>query len=230
MAKQAQENEGALTALFFEMENAALGARGIRYEVLAGILKEQKIGLEPVEFSRWCLGMPEAYMAGLLKRKGYTAAAPEQVIERLRGETLSRLMQKDCVIDDGLAGWLDAAAARKMSIVAVTALPQEAADGVAGRLHFEKWGVKVLSGGEGGKGYCHPESWIRAAKAAGRLPQSCLAVATGAGYAQAALTAGCAVVAVPDRFTEFEDFSGAMRVCGSLKELDFAECIRQSNY
>ena len=93
MAKQNEQCDGVCGALFFEMENVALGARKIRYEVLAGIFKEQGIGFEPVEYSRWCLGRPEAYMPGLLKRKGYTAAGPEQVIERLRGETLSRLMQ-----------------------------------------------------------------------------------------------------------------------------------------
>ena len=229
MAKQTQGNEGTLTALFFEMENAALGARKIRYEVLAGILQEQKIGLELVEYSRWCLGVPEGWMAGLLKRKGYTAANAAQVIERLKGETLSRLMQKDCVVDEGLAAWLEAAHARKMAVVAVTSLPQEAAEGVAGRLHFDKWGVKVLPGVEG-KGYGHAESWVRAATAAGRLPEACLAVTTGAAWAQAALTAGCAVVAVPDEFTAFEDFSCAARVCGSLKELDFEACIRRSNY
>lgn len=228
MAKQTQGNDGMLGALFFEMENAALGARKIRYEVLSGILGEQKIGLEPVEFSRWCLGSPEGYMAGLLKRKGYTAAAPEQVIERLKGETLSRLMQKDCVVDEGLAAWLDAALERKMAMLAVTSLPQEAAEGVAERLHFDKWGVKVQPASDAS--YAYPEAWLRAAASAGRAPQACLAVTTGAAWAQAALTAGCPVVAMPDEFTEFEDFSGALRVCRSLKELDFGECIRLSNY
>lgn len=228
-AKQAEQGEGVLGALFFEMENAALGARRIRYEVLAGIFKEQGIGFEPVEYSRWCLGRPEAYMPGLLKRKEYTAAGPEQVIERLRGETLSRLMQKDCLLDEGLSAWLEQAHEEKAAIAALTSLPQDAAEGVASRLNLEKWGVKVMSAGEG-IGYAHPEAWMRAAKSVGRLPQGCLALTTASAFTQAALTAGCAVVAVPDEFTAWEDFSGAEKVLESLKDASFHDCAQQSKY
>jgi len=228
MANHTEHGEGARGALFFEMENVALGARRIRYEVLAGILKEQGIAFEPVEFSRWCLGSPEVYMPGLLTQKGYTAASPEQVVERLRGETLSRLMQKDCLLDEGLAAWLDAAVAAKSAIGALTSLPQDAADGVAARLNFDKWGVRVLS--SEGKGYSHPEAWLRAAKSVGRAPQTCLALTTGSTFSQAALMAGFTVVAVPDEFTEFEDFSGVERVCPSLKGVSYDDCRKQTNY
>lgn len=228
MSNQTERNEGARGALVFEMENAALGARRIRYEVLAGILKEQDIGFEPVEYSRWCLGAPEIYMAAFLAKKGYSATGPEQVIERLRGETLSRLMQKDCMMDEGLEEWLNEAAAGKAAIAALTSLPQDAADSVASRLHLDKWGVRVLS--SEGKGYSHPEAWLRAAKAVGRAPQVCLALTTGATFSQAALMAGFTVVAKPDEFTEFEDFSGVARVCSTLKGVSFDECRRQTNY
>ena len=113
--KKEEQAEGvsAKSALIFEMDNVALGARRIRYEVLSGILKEQKISLSPILFSRHCLHpAPSVYMPGFLAAMKYTAATPDQVVERLTNETTSRLMQKTTVVSDGLAKWLDAAVAR----------------------------------------------------------------------------------------------------------------------
>ena len=61
--QQTANGVSAKSALIFEMDNIALGARRIRYEVLAGILKEEKIGLSPVQFSRYYLHpAPSVYM------------------------------------------------------------------------------------------------------------------------------------------------------------------------
>ena len=129
MAKSNEQKERG--GLVFEMENLALHARRIRYEVLAGIFNEQQIAFSEVEFSRYCLGRPDDYLPALLEKVGYTSAPATMVAERLRGETLSRLMQKTATIDATLKLWLDEAKKRGMPIAAVTSLPQEAADSVA---------------------------------------------------------------------------------------------------
>ncbi len=211
--------------MIFEMETVALGARRIRHEVLSRILGEQGLSLPEAEFSRFCLGCPKEYMPALLERKGYTAAGPEQVTERLRGETLSRLMQKDCQLDAGLKAWLDAASERGMAIVAASCLPMDAAEGVAERLGFSQWHVQICAGME--KGWDTPEGWQHAAQATGRHAASALAVTTGAAFARAALAAGCHVVAVPDEFTDFEDFGGVDFLAPSLSELKANDCFEQ---
>jgi hypothetical protein len=48
--------------------------------VLARILKEQRIELTPIQFSRFCLHpAPQVYMPAFLEAMKYTAATPEQV-------------------------------------------------------------------------------------------------------------------------------------------------------
>ena len=213
--------------MIFEMETVALGARRIRYEVLSRILGEQGLSLPEAEFSRFCLGCPKEYMPALLERKGYTAAGPEQVTERLRGETLSRLMQKDCQLDEGLKAWLDAASERGMAIVAASCLPMDAAEGVAERLGFGQWHVQICAGAGMEKGWDTPEGWQHAAQSTGRHASAALAVTTGAAFARAALAAGCHVVAVPDGFTDFEDFGGVDFLAPSLSELKANDCFEQ---
>lgn len=221
-AKKEEQVEGASarSALIFEMDNVALGARRIRYEVLAGILKEQKIDFSPILFSRYCLHpAPSMYMPAFLAAMKYTAATPEQVVERLIGETTSRLMQKTTLISDGLVKWMDAAVARGAALACVSMLPQASAEGVAAHLNFERWGVKVFSGAPADKGFPHAENWLRIAKAIGRNPKRCLAVVSSMATTKTALAAMMHVAVVTDEFTEYQDFCGANLICSDLKEV-----------
>ena len=217
--QQPVEGASARSAFLFEMDSVALGARRIRYEVLASILKEQRIDLTPVLFSRYCLHpAPSIYMPEFLKAMKYTAATPEQVVDRLMGETTSRLMQKTTVISDGLIKWMDAALARGAAIACASMLPQASAEGVAAHLNFDRWGVKVFSGA-GDKGFPHAENWMRMAKTVGRNPKRCLAVVSSMAATKTALAAMMHVAVVTDEFTEYQDFCGANLVCSDLKEV-----------
>ena len=222
MAKKEEQVEGASarSALIFEMDNVALGARRIRYEVLAGILKEQRIELTPIQFSRYCLHpAPSMYMPAFLAAMKYTAATPEQVVERLVNETTSRLMQKTTVISDGIIKWMEAAQARGAAVACVSMLPLASAEGVAAHLGFERWGVKVFSGSPADKGFPHAENWLRMAKAIGRNPKRCLAIVSSMSTTKTALAAMMHAVVVTDEFTEYQDFCGANLVCSDLKEV-----------
>ena len=216
------EGASAKSALIFEMDNVALGARRIRFEVLEGILKEQRIALTPIQFSRYCLHpAPALYMPEFLKAMKYTAATPDQVVERLAGETTSRLMQKTTLISDGLVKWMDAALERGAAIACASMLPQASADAVAAHLGFDRWGVKVYSGLPSvDKAFPRAEHWLRIAKAVGRGPKRCLALVSNMATAKTALAAMMHVVAVTDEFTEYQDFCGANLVCSDLKEIE----------
>ena len=218
--EQQAEGVSAKSALIFEMDNVALGARRIRYEVLAGILKEQGIGLTPILFSRYCLHPAlSTYMPKFLSAMKYTAATPEQVVDRLIGETTSRLMQKSTLVSDGLVKWMEAAQARGAALACVSMLPLASAESVAAHLGFERWGVKVFSGLPADKGFPRAESFLRIAKAIGRNPKRCLAIVSSMSITKSALAAMMHVAVVTDEFTEFQDFCGANLVCADLKEV-----------
>ena len=230
--QQPAEGASAKSALLFEMDNVALGARRIRYEILAGILKEQRIELTPIQFSRHCLHpAPAVYMPAFLAAMKYTAATPDQVVERLNGETTSRLMQKTTVISDGLIKWMEATQARGAAIACVSMLPQASADAVAAHLGFDRWGVQVYSGLPSvDKGFPRAEHWLRTAKAVGRNPKRCLTIVSSNAIAKSALAAMMNVVAVTDEFTEYQDFCGCNLVCSDLKEVKPDEFFEQISF
>ena len=222
--KDEQQTEGvsAKSALIFEMDNVALGARRIRYEVLSGILKEQGIELTPIQFSRHCLHpAPAAYMADFLAAMKYTAAKPEQVVERLIGETTSRLMQKTTAVSEGLVRWMDAAIARGAAIACASMLPQAGAGAGARPGGVGPWGGPVCSARRRApQVFRRADPWLRMARTIGRNPKRCLTLVSSMATTKTALAAMMNVVVVTDEFTEFQDFCGANLVCSDLKEVE----------
>ena len=121
-----------------------------------------------------------------------------------------------------------AAAARGTAIVAASCLAADEAEAVAERLGFAQWHVVVCPGAGMEKGWDTPEGWQHAAQLTGRHAANALVVTTGAEFTRAALAAGCHVAAVPDEFTDFEDFGGADFVASSLSELKANDCFEQA--
>jgi beta-phosphoglucomutase-like phosphatase (HAD superfamily) len=234
MSKQEEqqvEGVSSKSALIFEMDNVALGARKIRYEVLAEIMKEQGIELTPVLFSRYCLHpSPAVYMPAFLEAMQYTMAPPEQVTERLMGETTSRLMQKDVHVHPGLVKWLDVAKERGAALACLSMFPQATAESIAAHMDFERWNVQVFSVSSSAKDFPHADGWLRMAKTLGRNPRRCLALVSSMAAAKSALAAMMNVVGVPDDFTEFQDFCGANLVCSDLSSIKPAEFFDEISF
>jgi beta-phosphoglucomutase-like phosphatase (HAD superfamily) len=206
------------SALIFELDDLALGARAIRYEILKGILQEQGLDFPEALYLRQCLrSFPAVYMPALLESMQYTTASAEQVVKRLVGETTSRLMQKDAAIRPDLVPWLDAARDRHFSVVGISLLPS--AESIAQHLDFARWNTRVFVAAPTDKSWQQADLWMRAAKTAERSPKNCLAVTSSEEATKGALAAGMNVLAVPDAFTDFQDFGGANAVCDSLKDL-----------
>lgn len=218
-------------ALLFEMDSVALGARKIRYEVLANILQEQGITLTPILFSRYCLHpAPSIYMPAFLEAVGYTAATPEQVVERLMRETTARLMQKSTTIDEGLVRWMEAARERGAVIACASMLTQEAAESLAAQLEFSRWQIKVFSAFPAEKGFPRADHWIRMAKAIECPPRRCVAIVSTMATAKSALAAMMNVVVRTDEFTEYQDFSGVNLICSDLKDVNPHEFFGQIQF
>lgn len=226
MKKEDKAAAAPQCGLIFEFDDIALGARAIRYEILKGILGEQGIDFPEPLFLRHCLAtLPAAYLPGLLDALQYTSATPEQVAKRLVGETTSRLMQKDATIRADLVPWLDAALSSHFNIVGVSILPS--AESIAQHLDFARWNARILVAAPTDTSMQQADLWLRAAKTAERNPKNCLAIVSGAESAKGALAAGMNVLAVPDAFTDFQDFGGANAVCDSLKDLVPANFFRE---
>ncbi|NLB64899.1 MAG: hypothetical protein GX803_00295 [Lentisphaerae bacterium] len=237
MAVAKKEKRGdkpfAKSAFIFELDNLALGLRRVRFETLAGILKEQSIELLPAHFSRHCLHpSPMNYMEGFLKAMNAKKLKPEKVVERLMAAQAAHVEKATPLKGGGLVKWMDAALARGAGLACVSMQPQEVANEAAAKLELERWNVQVFSAlpMASEKKYPRADHWLRMAKALDRHAKRCLVAVTSMTTAKTALAAMMNVLAVPDEFTEYQDFCGANLVCADLQKVNPNEFFEQISF
>ncbi len=68
----------------------------------------------------------------------------------------------------------------------------------------------------------HPEPYLKAIALSGCLPEECLAIEDSPRGLASAVSAGIQCMAVPSRFTQKGDFTGASRILNSIRELPAA--------
>lgn len=95
-----------------------------------------------------------------------------------------------------------------IAVGAVSGLREETVTRMADKLQLRDIGVKVLSCHDEEKVFPSPDAWLALARALSARSSRCLALATSSVAARSALSAGMRVVALPDSFTSFQDFSG----------------------
>jgi beta-phosphoglucomutase-like phosphatase (HAD superfamily) len=84
------------------------------------------------------------------------------------------------------------------------------------KLGLDEKGTVVLSNGSQDKHLPSSDSWLKLAKSM-KVPASCcVVIASSSRACKAALSAGMRCVALPDKFTSFQDFGGADFVLESL--------------
>jgi putative hydrolase of the HAD superfamily len=92
-------------------------------------------------------------------------------------------------------------------------------DAVDARLDIVRYFDQVVTGSEVSRMKPAPDLFLRAAERLGVAPSSCVVVEDAEKGVIAARRAGMAAIAIPNRFTRDNDFSGASRVLSSLEEL-----------
>lgn len=203
-------------ALFFDLDNLVASARRLYYAALKEIVSAQGKELTPVLFSRFFVTGNGADLPALYTELGLPADAADGIDGQIAETVTPRLAASTAKPDAALSAWIAAAQARGALVVAVTSLATDAAESLLARIGLNPEVIRISTMDEPGDN----ASWTKACASVGKLPRRCVAVVTSSDAAKAALAAHLGVVAVPDEYTDFQDFGGADAVLGSLKELD----------
>lgn len=106
--------------------------------------------------------------------------------------------------------------------VAITWLPEETARTLVETLGLQDAGIQLFCVESVSLAFPDAETWRKAARVAGGGTSGFVAVASSESATRAALAAGFRVLAVPDEFTSFQDFSGARGVLEALSDVPAA--------
>jgi len=197
-------------AILFELENLAASGRSVAFDVLKGALASRNVDVTTVCFARFCLDSPPSvFLPHLLAHaKKERLSETKLLAEIKRGINLS-FLDGNVRLDKDLGKMLREASGRGFLVGCLSALEAETAGALLARLGLADVVVKSMACADDKKRFPSPDEWLRLAKSVGVSPTRCLALATSALATRTALSAGMKVAALPDKFTAFEDFSGA---------------------
>jgi putative hydrolase of the HAD superfamily len=119
-------------------------------------------------------------------------------------------------LNEGMATVIDAAIADGAQIGALSVFDDKTTAKIMEKLELDKKGAETLTNGPEDKNVPSTDAWLKLAKTMKVAPSCCVAIASSSRSCKAALSAGMRCAVVPDKFTSFQDFSGADLILDSL--------------
>jgi len=206
------------TAFVFEFDHMVGQIREAAFEVLKSIFDD--VDLTPVHMSRFCLTEGPHKTIDLLQTGlGVKKGQPKKVSEELVSGIKMHLESGNVQVSDELRDVVVQARERNMRVIGLTAIPIQARDALAEKLDLSGLGIDLFAYGTDLEPAPRADSWLKLIKEYEiRGPQS-ISLTTSMQAAKSSLTAAIPSVAVPDRFTAFQDFGGCQDVVESLKDV-----------
>ena len=212
-------------ALFFELEGPLTGGRRLMFDTLQRLMKKEKLALTETAFARHGLNQPPAQCVKSL----IATLDGEGVSEEKMAEAFFSSLR--AVADGGmkpastLIKLIEAARVHGAPSVALSCLPAEVAASLAEKTGLTDRGVQVQAFHDAEAAFPTRAIWLEVCQTLTRSPRRCFALVSTALACQTALAADLRVMALPDEFTAFQDFSGAEWVCETPADLSADDVI-----
>ena len=222
-AKNGSESTVPRFAVLLEWETVVLRGRKEVFTLLEQSLKKAGVeGFGHIPFCRACQVLqPELLVPAVLRDLNADEDVAAKVTEDLKKVLTAYYTAEGTKLAPGIKEFVQRALDGNFAVGFVSLRPAEEVKELAARAGLDSEKLTVLNGAEGaGPDYPDAKTWMLAAKECGCLPRACVAVAGSAKGCNGALTAAMRCIAVPDEFTDYQDFGGAEYVLDSLKTCD----------
>lgn len=206
-------DEAGKCAILFELENLAVGGREIRYKAIEKVLSKS-VKLSPVLYSRYGVdaSLPQ-FLAKLMAQAGKKKGSEEKLVGDV-GKAVASAFGSSTAKPAAAVRDLVKQATDMGLIVGAVSVSGAASEKLAAKVGIsDKENIYACDN----VGDCvTADSWLKLAKQVSVQPAACAVVATSAMSCKAALSAGMWCLAIPDKYTSFQDFSGVDHVVETL--------------
>lgn len=227
MSDETQETQAevaATPAFLFEFDHLVAGIRDASFDVIQSIFDD--VDLTPVHYSKYCLAEGphrtiDSLQTGLGVKKGQPKKVSEELVSGIKMHLDSGVVQ----VSDEFRNVVVQAREREMRVIGVTAIPPQARDALAERLDLSGLGIDLVEFSRDLEPYPKADAWLRLTKELNIPAAKSISLTTSAQACKASITADIPTISVPDAFTSFQDFGGAMAVLDSLPEINLADYL-----
>lgn len=222
---EAVEKKSAREVLFFELETFATSGRTAMFEVLQKTMKSKDMDVTKALFSKCGLtARPGAAIQCMIDDSGRHLTTGDQLAEQAE-TAMKKFFADEAGLNKALPALIKAAQEKDIEVVALSPWGEETASALMKKLGLDAMGVDLVALDCQEAVFPRADHWLRFLKQRGQDAIPVIALATSAGACRGAMTAGATVVAIPDEYTAFEDFSGAKIILDSLDEMKPADLL-----
>ena len=212
-------------AVVFELEYVGASGRQVVFDTLHGVLGKKGIEMTLAQFVR--LGgsdrHPGDYVALLSRSLGKERLADEKTLAEVKEAVVAGFAGSSLKAAPGLKKLIAAAVECGMAVGCVSTLERDAMQALAVTLGLGESNVALFSNAGGKLAVPGVDAWLKIARLTGAPATRCLALTSSSVSCRSALRAHMHCVAVPDRFTECSDYSGADFFVQTLEDLNPAD-------
>lgn len=223
---KAAPKKAAREVLFFELEYVATQGRQAMYDAVKQVMKSKDMDVTPALFSRCGLTpRPAPAIQALIEDSGRNLTTGDQLSEQ--AETLMKtFFEKEAtLLSKDLPALIQAAQAKNIEVVALSAWPKNVASALMAKLGLDKLDVDLVALNTTDPIFPRADHWLRLLKDRDQDMIPVIAIVSSHAACKGSLTAGATCVAIPDPYTTFEDFAGAKLVLDSLGDMKAEELL-----
>ena len=222
---EAVEKKTAREVLFFELETFATTGRNAMFEALTKVMKSKDMDVTPALFSKCGLtARPGAAIQAMIDDSGRNLTTGDQLTEQAE-TAMKKFFADEAALNKALPALIKAAQEKDIETVARSPWGEEQAAALMKKLGLDEMGVDLVAQDCQEAIFPRADHWLRFLKQREQDTIPVIALVTSAGACRGAMTAGATVIAIPDEYTAFEDFSGAKVILDSLDEMKPADLL-----
>lgn len=219
------EKEMAREVLFFELETFATTGREAMFEALGKVMKSKELDVTKALFAKCGLtARPAAAIQAMIENSGRKLTTGDQLAEQAEA-AMKKFFADKAELNASLPPLIKAAQEQGIEVVALSPWGEEQAAALMNKLGLDEMGVDLVALDCQEALFPRADHWLRFLKQREQDTIPVIALVTSTAACRGAMTAGATVVAIPDTYTSFEDFSGAKVILDSLDEMKPAELL-----
>ncbi len=205
-------------ALVIELDYVALNIREVEFEAIKRGIEPKGIELTLSSFSKSSMS-PNHRLAitDVLKAAGNKADAIEKAVSEVDKSVKDYCLNK-AYLNKGIIELVKAAKSRNIAVKFYTTLDLDLADNLLEKFGLTDLGVDLINPSEIGYSFPKADDWLKMLKELDLEDKVIISIVSSQVACKGALTSGATCIAVPDRFTSFQDFSGAIFILDDLSD------------
>ncbi len=210
MSGSEAEHQQKKRSVFFEVENVAVNARRMVYDVMESVLGDKGVKLDRITFARHCSDCDiSGFVSKLLEAQKKTRLSEDKIIEDIEQGIKLSLTDTGLKMSNGLSELIKKVQDNGFALGGVAMFGHEVAGKLMENLGLNDIDLTVVEQGSVLRPSPMTNAWEELAEKCGTEPPLSVAVTTGVTGHRSCLAAGMRSVVVYDDFTSYQDFSGA---------------------